>query len=67
MEITISGDIPPGQTFSADLSNRPFSAALAALSQQLKGNVVCRIGLLTDDSGMKAPTITIDLRSRARR
>jgi type II secretory pathway component GspD/PulD (secretin) len=54
LEITISGDMPPGQTFSADLSNRPFSAALTALSQQLDGNVVCRMRLPKGEGGIIA-------------
>jgi hypothetical protein len=32
-EITFSGDASPGRTFSGDLSNRPFSEAMKAISQ----------------------------------
>jgi len=50
-EITLSADTKPAQTFSADLSNRPFSAAMTAISQQLKGSMICIIRMSRDDTG----------------
>jgi len=61
LDITLTGDTTPGQTFSADLSNRPFSAALTALSQQVKGNVVCRMTLPKDDATGSTPMIAIQI------
>jgi len=61
LDITLTGDTAPGQTFSADLSNRPFSAALTALSQQVKGNVVCRMTLPKDEATGSTPMIAIQI------
>jgi len=43
VEVTISGDIAPDQTISADLSDKPLWSALSELTRQLGGNMVCRV------------------------
>jgi hypothetical protein len=65
-EITFSGDASPGQTFSADLGNRPFSAALTAISQQLNGNLICRI-TMHDSAGNQTPTVSIQIGGTSRK
>ncbi len=50
-DVTFSGDALQGQTFSGDLGNRPFSAALKTLAEQLHGSLICRVGLARDGKG----------------
>jgi len=65
VEITISGDAVPDQTFSADLSNRPLWSALTALSQQLGGDLVCRVTLPKEGGASDELVISIQVRKRA--
>ena len=58
-EITIDSEAQAGQTFSADLGNRSFSAALKTLGEQLNGNVVCRVSVPKEGSATEFMTIAI--------
>lgn len=63
-EIAFSEDTTPGQTFSGDLGNRPFSAALKAISQHLHGNVIVGIA---DTTRSGAPAVKILLAYKPRK
>lgn len=63
-EITFSEDTSPGQTFSGDLGNRPFSAALKAIYQHLHGNLIITT---VDTTKSGAPAVKISLTYRPRK
>ena len=62
--ISIEAKADQGQTISADFSHRSLRSVLAVLSQQLKGNLMCRISSLKSDTGNAELQIAIQIRSK---